>query len=61
MVRVKIPYGLLRPEQLEMLATIARRYSRGWGHITTRQNVQFHYVALERIPDDHARPGPRSA
>ena len=50
MVRVKIPYGSLRPEQLEMLATIARQYSRGWGHITTRQNVQFHFVALERIP-----------
>ena len=50
MVRVKIPYGSVTPEQLEMLATIARRYSRGWGHITTRQNVQFHFVALERIP-----------
>ena len=51
MVRVKIPYGSLRPEQLEMLAAIAREYSRGWGHITTRQNVQFHFVALDRIPD----------
>jgi len=50
MVRVKIPYGSVTPEQLEMLGTIARQYSRGWGHITTRQNVQFHYVALERIP-----------
>jgi sulfite reductase beta subunit-like hemoprotein len=50
MVRVKIPYGSLRPEQLEMLGDIARRYSRGWGHITTRQNVQFHFVALDRIP-----------
>jgi len=50
MVRVKIPYGSLRPEQLEMLATIAREYSRGWGHITTRQNVQFHFVTLDRIP-----------
>ena len=50
MVRVKIPYGSLRPEQLEILASIAREYSRGWGHITTRQNVQFHFVALERIP-----------
>jgi sulfite reductase beta subunit-like hemoprotein len=50
MVRVKIPYGSLRPEQLETLGTIAREYSRGWGHITTRQNVQFHFVALERIP-----------
>jgi sulfite reductase (ferredoxin) len=50
MVRVKIPYGSLRPEQLEMLGRVAREYSRGWGHITTRQNVQFHFVALERIP-----------
>jgi sulfite reductase beta subunit-like hemoprotein len=50
MVRVKIPYGSLRPEQLEMLGAVAREYSRGWGHITTRQNVQFHFVALERIP-----------
>jgi len=50
MVRVKIPYGSLRPEQLEMLGHIARQYSRGWGHITTRQNVQFHYVDLHRIP-----------
>jgi sulfite reductase beta subunit-like hemoprotein len=50
MVRVKIPYGSLRPEQLEALGMIAREYSRGWGHITTRQNVQFHFVALERIP-----------
>jgi sulfite reductase (ferredoxin) len=51
MVRVKIPYGSLTPEQLEMLAHIADTYSRGWGHITTRQNIQFHYVQLERIPD----------
>ena len=50
MVRVKVPYGSLRPEQLEMLGHIAREYSRGWGHITTRQNVQFHFVALQRIP-----------
>ena len=50
MVRVKIPYGSLRPEQLEMLGHIAREYSRGWGHITTRQNVQFHYVDLHRVP-----------
>ncbi|MFN2608293.1 MAG: nitrite/sulfite reductase [Acidimicrobiales bacterium] len=51
MVRVKVPYGSLRPEQLETLARIADTYSRGWGHITTRQNVQFHFVQLERIPD----------
>jgi sulfite reductase (ferredoxin) len=51
MVRVKLPYGNATPEQLEMLGTIADRYSRGWGHLTTRQNVQFHFVQLERIPD----------
>ncbi len=51
MVRVKLPYGSVTPEQLEVLGHIAQEYSRGWGHITTRQNIQFHYVALERIPD----------
>jgi len=50
MVRVKIPYGSLEPEQLEMLAHIGDTYSRGWGHITTRQNIQFHFVPLEQIP-----------
>ena len=51
MVRVKVPYGSLTPDQLEMLGHIADTYSRGWGHITTRQNIQFHYVALERVPE----------
>jgi sulfite reductase (ferredoxin) len=51
MVRVKVPYGSLVPEQLEMLGRIGDTYSRGWGHITTRQNIQFHFVPLERIPD----------
>ncbi|MFP5326666.1 MAG: nitrite/sulfite reductase [Acidimicrobiia bacterium] len=50
MVRVKAPYGSLRPDQLEKLADIAEKYSRGWGHLTTRQNIQFHYVQLEQIP-----------
>src|SRR5438552_4860866 len=50
MVRVKIPYGSLQPEQLEMLAYIAETYSRGWAHITTRQNIQLHFVQLENIP-----------
>src|SRR5207344_2421136 len=40
MVRVKIPYGRVEPEQLEMLASISEAYSRGWGHLTTRQNAQ---------------------
>ncbi|MBW3615951.1 MAG: nitrite/sulfite reductase [Actinobacteria bacterium] len=51
MVRVKLPYGSVTPEQLEVLGHVAEKYSRGWGHITTRQNIQFHYVALERVPE----------
>ena len=51
MVRVKVPYGSLTPEQLDMFGHIADTYSRGWGHITTRQNVQFHFVQLERVPE----------
>jgi sulfite reductase beta subunit-like hemoprotein len=51
MVRVKFPYGSVNAEQLEMLADISDRYSRGWGHLTTRQNVQFHFVQLERVPE----------
>src|SRR5687768_12475594 len=51
MVRVKVPYGSLTPEQFEMLAYISDTYSRGWGHLTTRQNVQFHFVQLEQTPE----------
>ncbi len=51
MVRVKIPYGQVTPEQLEVLAFISEHYSRGWGHLTTRQNVQFHFVKLEDTPE----------
>src|SRR3954449_1164195 len=51
MVRVKIPYGAMTPEQLDMCGHIAEEYSRGWGHITTRQNIQFHFVPLERVPE----------
>ena len=51
MIRVKLPYGSVTPEQLEMMAFLAERYSRGWGHITTRQNIQFHFVQLTDIPD----------
>ncbi len=50
MVRVKAPYGAISPEQLEMFAEIAEQHSRGWGHITTRQNMQFHFVQLDDIP-----------
>ncbi len=50
MVRVKVPYGSITPEQLDMFAHVAETYSRGWGHLTTRQNMQFHFVDLERVP-----------
>ncbi|HEV7758608.1 MAG TPA: nitrite/sulfite reductase [Acidimicrobiales bacterium] len=51
MVRIKIPYGGMLPDQLELMADLGDEYSRGWGHITTRQNIQFHYVQLEKIPE----------
>src|SRR3954453_19216511 len=49
MLRVKIPYGRVEPDQLEVLCYLAENYSRGWGPLTTRQNVQFHFVQLERV------------
>ncbi len=51
MIRVKLPYGSVTPEQLEVLGDVATRWSRGWGHLTTRQNVQFHFVQLDDVPD----------
>jgi sulfite reductase beta subunit-like hemoprotein len=51
MVRVKLPYGSITAEQFDQLAHIAETYSRGWGHITTRQNFQFHFVQLEQVPE----------
>ena len=51
MLRVSIPYGLLSTEQLRMLAHIARTYDRDYGHFTTRQNIQYNWPALERVPD----------
>ena len=51
MVRVKAPWGGVTAEQLDMFGRLADEYSRGWGHITTRQNIQFHYVELKRVPD----------
>jgi sulfite reductase beta subunit-like hemoprotein len=49
MLRVKIPQGVLTPPQLDALADVAERYSRGFGHITTRQNIQFHFVGLHDV------------
>jgi len=51
MLRIAIPYGTLSAEQLRMLAHVARRYDRGYGHFTTRQNIQFHWIKLEELPD----------
>ena len=51
MLRVAIPYGTLSSRQLRMLAHIARRYDRGFGHFTTRQNIQFNWIKLEEAPD----------
>ena len=59
MLRVKIPQGILDAAQLEALADVAERYSRGFAHITTRQNVQFHFLpaARRRARDAPARRG----
>jgi len=51
MLRIAIPYGLLSSRQLRTLAHIARRYDRGYGHFTTRQNLQFNWPKLEDVPD----------
>jgi sulfite reductase (NADPH) hemoprotein beta-component len=51
MLRIAIPYGLLRADQLRKLADIARRYDRGYGHFTTRQNLQLNWPALAAVPD----------
>ncbi|MGD9786088.1 MAG: nitrite/sulfite reductase [Hyphomicrobiaceae bacterium] len=51
MLRVAIPYGVLSASQLNALATIARRYDRGVGHFTTRQNLQLNWIRLEDAPD----------
>jgi len=51
MLRVAIPYGVLSSRQLHMLAHIARTYDRGLGHFTTRQNIQYNWPPLERVPD----------
>jgi sulfite reductase (NADPH) hemoprotein beta-component len=51
MLRVAIPYGLLSSTQLRALGRIARRYDRGYGHFTTRQNIQYNWPKLEEVPD----------
>lgn len=51
MLRVAIPYGMLSSLQLRKLAHIARTYDRGYGHFSTRQNIQFNWPQLEQVPD----------
>src|SRR3546814_18343570 len=51
MLRIAIPYGTLNPAQVRMLAHVARTYDRGYGHFTTRQNMQFHWIKPAQTPD----------
>jgi len=51
MLRVSIPYGTLSSDQLRMLAHVARVYDKGYGHFTTRQNIQYNWIKLEETPD----------
>jgi sulfite reductase (NADPH) hemoprotein beta-component len=51
MLRVAIPYGTLNSQQMRMLAHIARKYDRGYGHFTTRQNIQYNWPRLSDTPD----------
>ena len=51
MLRVAIPYGTLDSRQMRMLAHIARTYDKGYGHFTTRQNIQYNWIQLAQTPD----------
>jgi sulfite reductase (NADPH) hemoprotein beta-component len=51
MLRIAIPYGLLTTRQLRKLADVARRYDRGYGHFSTRQNLQLNWPRLEDVPE----------
>src|SRR5947209_4929556 len=51
MLRISIPYGTLSSRQMRMLAQVARRYDRNYGHFTTRQNIQFNWIKLKDLPD----------
>src|SRR5260370_26208285 len=51
MLRVAVPYGMLSSTQLRMLAHIARKFDKGYGHFTTRQNIQYNWPKLEDVPD----------
>lgn len=51
MFRIAVPYGLLNSRQLRKLAQLSRDYDRGYAHVSTRQNIQFNWPALENVPD----------
>src|SRR6202046_3009605 len=51
MLRIAVPYGTLAARQMRKLAHIARRYDRGFGHFTTRTNLQFNWIKLVDVPD----------
>jgi sulfite reductase (NADPH) hemoprotein beta-component len=51
MLRIAVPYGTLSAKQMRMLAHIARKYDKGYGHFTTRQNIQFNWPKLVDVPD----------
>lgn len=51
MLRIAIPYGTLSSDQLRALAHVARKYDRGYGHFTTRQNIQYNWIKLSDLPD----------
>ncbi|WOK36665.1 nitrite/sulfite reductase [Sphingomonas sp. C3-2] len=51
MLRVAVPYGTMNSRQMHMLAHIARKYDRGYGHFTTRQNLQYNWIKLDEAPD----------
>ena len=51
MLRIAVPYGLLSSTQMRTFAQIARKYDRGYGHFTTRQNIQYNWIELEQTPD----------
>ena len=60
MLRIAVPYGTLSSRQMRKLAHIARTYDRGYGHFTTRQNLQFNWPKLQRHPGHPGRAGRRS-
>ena len=51
MLRIAVPYGTLTTTQIRKLAEIGRKYDKGYGHFTTRQNLQFNWIRLEDVPD----------